>query len=84
MASCYSHTSMAVELIVLFVEGQPLVFEVKRERHSYFFTPLTSWKDTLDGAGFSLQKRKDKWEVIGIEDKNLIDQAIEEVERRSF
>jgi hypothetical protein len=84
MTSCYTHSSMAVELIMLFVDGQPLVYEVEKKRTRYFFTPLTSWKDTLEAASFTLEKVKGQWEAIGIQDKNLIDQAIEEVEKRSF
>jgi len=75
---------MSVELIMLFVDGQPSVYEVEKEGNRYFFTPLTSWKDTLVATSFALQKVEGKWEAMGTQDKNVIDQAIEEVEKRSF
>lgn len=84
MTCCYTYTSMSVELIMLFVDGQPLVFEVEKKRNRYFFTPITSWKDTLVSTGFTLEKVNGQWEAIGTLDKNVIDQAIEEVEKRSF
>jgi len=69
---------------MLFVDGQPLVYEVIKKQNCYFFTPLTSWKDALEATSFTLQKVKGKWEAKGIQDKNVIDQAIEEVEKRKF
>jgi hypothetical protein len=75
---------MSVELIMLFIDGQPLVFEVTKSQNSYLFTPLTSWKDTLEASTFSLQKINGKWEAIGAADRNIIDQAIEEIEKRPF
>lgn len=84
MACFYSNNAMSYELIVLFVEGQPVVYEVERNENHFVFTPLTSWKEQTETNGFVLQKVNDKWNAIGIQDKNIIDQAIEEVERRPF
>ncbi|WP_148661256.1 hypothetical protein [Flavisolibacter tropicus] len=75
---------MTVELIMLFFDGHPLVFEVSKKQKSYFFTPLTSWKDTLVASTFSLQRINGEWKAIGASDRNIIDQAIEEIERRPF
>lgn len=75
---------MSIELITLFVNGQPVVYEVTKDQSSYFFTPLTSWQETLEATSFMLHKVKGQWEAVGIEDKDVIDQAIEEVENLSF
>jgi hypothetical protein len=75
---------MATEFIMLFVEGQPVIYEVEKKQNCFSFTPLTSWKDQFEATGFILQKVRGHWEVIGAPDKNTIDQAIEEVENNLF
>ena len=84
MACYHSNNAMAFELIVLFVEGQPVVYEVEKKRNRFLFTPLTSWKEQTETMGFVLQKINDKWNAIGVQDRNIIDQAVEEVERRTL
>lgn len=75
---------MTVELIMLFIDGQPLVFEVSKKQNRFLFTPLTSWKDTFQASTFCLQRINGKWEALGAADRDIIDQAIEEIERRPF
>lgn len=80
----YIPTTMKVELTMLFIDGQPLVFEVSKMQNTYLFTPLTSWKDTLTASTFSLRKINGAWNAVGASDRNIIDQAIEEIEKRPF
>ena len=75
---------MTVELIMLFIDGHPMIFEVSKKQRSYLFTPLTSWKDTFTASTFSIHKKDGGWEACEALDRNIIDQAIEEIEKRPF
>jgi len=67
-------------LVSLFVEGQPIVFEVQRYEESFHFEPLISWKDLVKASGFSLERKDTYWTTSTHIDRDLFYQAVEEVE----
>ena len=76
------NTNRKAELLSLFVDGQPIVFEVHPEQESFHFEPLCCWKDKVKAKGFSLKKAETNWTANATIDETLFYQAIEEIEVR--
>ncbi len=70
------------DLVSLFVEGQPVVFEVQKRQQAFYFEPLTSWKDHVIAKSFSLERNNSNWTSTCLIDCDLFHQAVEEIERR--
>ena len=68
-------------MISLFVDGNPIIFEVKRKREIFYFEPLSSWKDAVEPQMFFLERTANTWQVSTTIDCDLYHQAIELVER---
>ena len=67
-------------LVSLFVEGQPVVFEVQKKQEGFHFEPLSSWKDPVTASSFSLERKDTDWTTSTHIDRDLFYQAVEEVE----
>ena len=70
------------DLVSLFVEGQPIVYEVQKKQQAFYFEPLCSWKDQVTAKSFLLERLDADWATSAIIDRDLFYQAIEEVESR--
>lgn len=70
------------DLVSLFVEGQPVVFEVQEKHQAFYFEPLISWKDHVVAKSFSLERGSSNWTSTNLKDCDLFHQAVEEIERR--
>lgn len=68
-------------LVSLFVEGQPIVFEIYKKQQAFYFEPLSSWKDPIAAESFSLERLDTKWTTEAAIDKDLFYQAVEEAEK---
>ncbi|ANE52946.1 hypothetical protein SY85_23180 [Flavisolibacter tropicus] len=75
------HTNNKTSLVSLFVEGQPIVFEVNKEQQVFHFEPLSSWKDLTAPESFSLECQDKTWSTHTDIDTDLFYQAVEEVEK---
>jgi len=67
-------------LVSLFVQGQPVVFEVQKKQEGFHFEPLSSWKDRVTASSFSLERKDTTWTTSTQIDRDLFHQAVEEVE----
>lgn len=76
------HQNSKTDLVSLFVEGQPVVFEVQKRQRAFYFEPLTSWKDHVIAKSFSLEHNNSRWTSTSLTDCDLFHQAVEEIERR--
>jgi hypothetical protein len=76
------HKNYRTDLVSLFVEGQPIVFEVQKKQQAFYFEPLCSWKDKVTAMSFLLERVDTHWTTSAIIDKDLFYQAVEEVENR--
>lgn len=75
------YTNCKTSLVSLFVEGQPIVFEVHKKQQVFYFEPLSSWKDPIAADSFSLECQNSTWTTTVAIDNDLFYQAIEEVEK---
>lgn len=71
----------SLQLITLFVDGCPIVYEMEKKSQAFHFTPISNWNDGVEASGFRLQKNNDNW-IVNVEiSRDVIDQAIEEIEQ---
>lgn len=70
-----------MELITLFIDGCPIVYEMEQKSEAFFFTPVSNWNDSVEAAGFILYKEQDVWVTNFEIGRDVIDQAIEEIEQ---
>jgi hypothetical protein len=75
------YTNCKTNLVSLFIEGQPIVFEVNKKHQIFYFEPLSSWKDPIAAESFSLEYQDSTWTATVTIDNDLFYQAIEEVEK---
>jgi hypothetical protein len=76
------NTNSKSEMISLFVEGNPIIFELKRKREVFYFEPLISWKDAVEPETFYLERANNNWQVSAAIDCDLYHQAVEVLESR--
>lgn len=71
----------SLNLITLFIDGCPIIYEMEQKSQVFYFTPVSNWNDGVEAFGFKLQKEKDEW-VVNVEiNRDVLDQAIEEIEQ---
>jgi len=53
---------------------------MEKRSHAFYFTPISNWNDGTEAFEFALEKQSDAWIANTAVNKDLIDQAIEEIE----
>lgn len=66
--------------VVLFIDGAAVIYSVQRKAGRYYFAPDSDLGDG-DAPPFWAEKVDGTWRFEGVEDQNLMDQALEDLLR---
>lgn len=70
-----------MEWVVLFLKGNPTVYEVQKGKGGFLFTPMRSLENDHAANPFFLKKIDGGWETEEAIDVTLMEQAINKIEK---